>query len=80
MNKFKVKKSDQEADQYLCIRVQLVEVKKGLFGFKDNVYSHRTYLPNMRKEAYDIYEEIDKLAKNMIPKHKEFHTKGDKVQ
>ena len=62
-------KTDQNAKQYLCVRVQIVEVKKGLFGFKDNEYSSRTFIPNMRKDAYEIFDKFDKLGKKIIGEH-----------
>lgn len=64
-------KTDQDATQYLCVRVQLVEVKSRIprsliLGLKDNEYAARTYLPNMRKDAYEIFEKFDQVAKKVI--------------
>ncbi len=62
-------KTDQSANQYLCVRIQIVEVKKGLFGFKDNEYGTRTFIPNMRKDAYEIFDKFDKLGKKIVGDH-----------
>ena len=68
------KKTDQEPYQYLVVRVQLVEAKTRIpgsdfLGFKDETYSSRAYIPNQRKDAYEIYEAVDKLIRKMIPGH-----------
>ena len=65
--------TDQSPDQYLVIRVQLVQVKRGFLGlFRDEEISSRSYIPNQRADAYTLYEAIDKLAKKIIREHIEF--------
>ena len=66
------KKTDQSANQYLCVRVQLVEVKARLYGlapilgYTDKTISSKSFLPSMRKDAYDLFWLIDKMGKDFV--------------
>jgi len=43
---------------YLVVRLQLVHVRKGLFGLKDKELVKHSCIPNTRKEAADIIKRI----------------------
>ena len=46
--------------EYICVRVQIVTVKKGLFGYSDKILGFTTVIPNTEKEAITIFKEIQR--------------------
>lgn len=64
--KIDISKKQKHGD-YLVLRVQLVEVKKGaFFGLKDTTLAFHALIPNTRKEAVETFKQISKI----------FETKG----
>lgn len=47
---------------YLSVRVQLVHVKKGLFGFKDDELCKFSAIPDTKEESEEIFERIKKIV------------------
>ena len=49
--------NENTSDEYVCVRVQIVRVKKGWFGLKDTVLGFTTVIPNTPKLAEKIFRE-----------------------
>lgn len=52
---------DQKPTDYLVVRCQLVNAKKGVFGLKDNTLAIQAVIPNTRIEAAELYGKIKVL-------------------
>ena len=46
--------------EYVCVRVQIVRVKKGLFKRYDKILGFITVIPNTEKEAIKIFKETQR--------------------
>ncbi|GAH33783.1 unnamed protein product [marine sediment metagenome] len=53
-------KNENTSKEYVCVRVQIVRVRKRLFGLKDEVLGFTTVIPNTPKQAERIFKEIQK--------------------
>jgi len=49
--------------EYVCVRVQVVKVKKGLFGYKDQILGFSTVIPNTVKESEILFKKIQRMFK-----------------
>jgi len=61
--KNKSKKSENIPKEYVCVRVYLVHVKKGIFGYRDNILSVRSVIPNTVEDSIEILRKIDNIMK-----------------
>ena len=50
--------NEQTPREYLVVRMQLIHVKKGIFGLKDEQLTAHTAIPNTPKEAVDLANKI----------------------
>lgn len=50
-----------DAKEYVCVRVQIVKVKKKFIGYTDEVLGSTTLIPNEVKEAEIIFKRIQKM-------------------
>lgn len=46
--------------EYVCVRVQIVRVKKGLFRRYDKILGFTTVIPSTEKEAIKIFKETQR--------------------
>ena len=46
--------------EYVCVRVQIVKVKKGIFRLYDEVLGYTTVIPDTPKQAERIFKEIQR--------------------
>ena len=52
--------NENSAKEYVCVRVQIVRVKKGLIGHRDKILGFTTVIPNTEKEAIRIFKETQR--------------------
>ncbi len=55
--------NENTANEYVCVRVQIVKVKKGLFGLNDKVLGFTVVIPDTPKIAEKIFKEIQNRFK-----------------
>ena len=55
--------NENTPNEYTCVRVQIVKVKKSLFGHKDKILGFTTVIPDTEKEAIKIFKEIQRRFK-----------------
>lgn len=48
----------QTPTDYYVVRVQLVHVRKGFFGFRDKTLAFSALVPDTRKEAADVFKAV----------------------
>jgi len=49
--------------EYICVRVQIVKVKKRFLGYKDEVLAFTTVIPNTVKESEILFKKIQRMCK-----------------
>ena len=49
--------------EYICVRVQIVKVKKGFFRYKDEILGFSTVIPNTVKESVLLFKKIQRMFK-----------------
>ncbi len=49
--------------EYYAVRVQIVKVKKGLFGFKDEVFGNVSVIKLHEKEAIRYFRKLERICK-----------------
>lgn len=55
--------SENTDKEYVCVRVQVVKVKKGFFGYKDQILGFSTVIPNTVKESEILFKKIQRMFK-----------------
>ncbi len=55
--------NENTPDEYICVRVQIVKVKKSLFGHRDKILGFITVIPDTEKEAIEIFKETQRRFK-----------------
>lgn len=58
MIKMKLMNSEKE---YVCVRVQIVRVKKGMFGYNDKILGATTVIPDTVKHAEVIFNRVKRM-------------------
>lgn len=55
---------EQTPKDYYVVRVQIVHVRKGLFGLNDKTIAGNAVIPNTRREAAEFFKDVsDKMAR-----------------
>jgi len=62
-------KEIQDAKNYICIRVQLIRVKKTWLGYKDEIISCKTVIPDTEKLTIKLYKKLIQLFEILIEKY-----------
>ena len=55
-------RKENTSEEYVGVRVKLVRVKKGLLGYKDEVYGAITVIPDTPKNAEHLYKKIKSMC------------------
>lgn len=55
--------NENTAKEYVCVRVQIVKVKKGLFRHYDEILGFTTVIPDTPKQSERIFREIQRMFK-----------------
>ena len=52
-----------DAKEFVCVRVQIVRVKKRFIGYSDKTLGYITLIPNTEKKAEEIFKKIQRMFK-----------------
>ena len=54
---------EQTPKEYLVVKVHLVHVKKGFFGYKDKILAFHSAIPDTPQKALELYKKMIKIVR-----------------
>jgi hypothetical protein len=65
----KMSKEIQDSKNYLCIRIQLIRVKRGWLGISDEILAFNIVTPDTEKLTLKVYKKLIHVFERLIEKY-----------